>query len=420
MESIKVYNEDNLPTIDYNQLEDLQGDLKTIKQTELNKLKKSIMKHGIFLPKFVWKNNGKYWTLDGHQTKKALTELADQYDIPNIPIAKIKAKSKKDAIEKLLIINSRYGKINRQTELLEIFDFKKIDKLVNEIEIPELNIELLLGEETIEDDELPKEVNSITQLGDLWELGRHRLLCGDTTKSEDIKKIMNNQCADMIFTDPPFGIMYLPETSKRKNMGYLKSDTKDRPIYKKFIYESMESMIGALKEGGVFYIFVGYTFMGDIIDNIYQFNCIPRNLLIWQKGPNLRKYIQDYIPDCEPFVYGWKRGKKRYLNFGNQEHASTTWKIHYTPSKKMQHPTQKPVELCKNGIINSSKKGEIVIDFFLGSGSTLIAAEITNRICYGIDLDVRYCDVIVNRYKNWCIANDKEYIIKRNGKKIDL
>ncbi len=123
METIKVYNEDNLPTIEYTLLTDFQGDLKTIKQSELNKLKNSILKHGIFLPKFVWKSRDIYWTLDGHQTKKALSELAKDYTVPGIPIVRIKAKSKKDAMEKLLVINSRYGKINRKTELLEIMDF---------------------------------------------------------------------------------------------------------------------------------------------------------------------------------------------------------------------------------------------------------------------------------------------------------
>ncbi len=144
MNEIKVDNPNGLPTIDYHELEDLQMDLKTIGREELNKLKNSIIKHGIFLPKFVWENKGKYWTLDGHQTKKALESLSTEYKIPKIPIVKINAKNRQDAVEKLLIINSRYGRYNVGTFLLdeiEIPDF---------IEIPELG---LVTQHLLSDDE---------------------------------------------------------------------------------------------------------------------------------------------------------------------------------------------------------------------------------------------------------------------------
>ncbi len=139
MSKIKVDNSNGLPTIDYHELEDLQMDFKTIGREELNKLKNSIIKHGVFLPKFVWENKGKYWTLDGHQTKKALMELESEYDIPEIPIVKVKAKSKKDAIEKILIINSRYGKINNRTDIFNVMDID-LTEIESLIVIPEIKI----------------------------------------------------------------------------------------------------------------------------------------------------------------------------------------------------------------------------------------------------------------------------------------
>lgn len=201
---IKVDNPNQLPTIKYSELEDLQMDFKTIGREELNKLKNSIIKHGIFLPKFVWENKNIYWTLDGHQTKKALIELESEYEIPKIPIIMIKAKSKKDAIEKILIINSRYGKINKKTELFEYYDFK-FEDLIDEIEIPELQLESILQEDTEQDDVIPDEVDAITQSGDLWELGRHRVLCGNSFDKDDLDKLMINKI-DMVFTDPPYGM----------------------------------------------------------------------------------------------------------------------------------------------------------------------------------------------------------------------
>ena len=137
--AIKVFNPNGLPTIKHTELVDLQGDFKNITQREIEKLQNSILKHGIFLPKFVWEDAGVYWTLDGHQTKKALQGLEADYQVPEIPIVKVEAKDKVDAIEKLYIINSRYGKINAESDFVimnEIYD----ELLTDIIEIPELNL----------------------------------------------------------------------------------------------------------------------------------------------------------------------------------------------------------------------------------------------------------------------------------------
>jgi len=138
--NIKIYNPNNLPTIPYAKLEDFQRDLKKrITEEALDKLKKSILKHGIFVPKFVYKENGQYLTMDGHQTKKALISLeVDGYEIPEIPIVEIQAKDRKDAAEKLLQINSRYAEMNPETTFFE--DFELDLDILEDIEIPELKV----------------------------------------------------------------------------------------------------------------------------------------------------------------------------------------------------------------------------------------------------------------------------------------
>jgi len=145
---IRVYNPNHLPTIPYSKLENLQGDLKRLSEEDLDKLKASILKHGIFVPKFVWSQDEKYWTMDGHQTKKALTSLhIDGYTIPDIPIVEIEAEDFQDAAEKLLQINSRYGKIEKKTGFFDLYDLDL--SLLDQVEIPEL--EDLLGDEQPEE-----------------------------------------------------------------------------------------------------------------------------------------------------------------------------------------------------------------------------------------------------------------------------
>lgn len=192
---IKVLNPNNLPTVNYKDLVDIQGDLKMIDRKALEKLKNSIKKHGVFVPKFVWKDEDRFYIIDGHQTKKALEELEKEgYEIPEIPYVEVEARNKKDAADKLLQINSRYGKINPNTTFFKVFDLEP--EIVEAIEIPELVWEEgdeNIKEGLIEDDEIPIDAETRCKYGDLWELGEHRLLCGDATKREDVERLMGGR-----------------------------------------------------------------------------------------------------------------------------------------------------------------------------------------------------------------------------------
>lgn len=411
---IKVDNPNGLPTINYYELEDLQGDLKTITNEELGKLKASIIKHGIFLPKLVWYNQSKYWTLDGHQTKKALKSLSDDYDIPKIPIVKIKATSKKNAIEKILIINSRYGKINRQTELLGFYEFE-LDDLIDEIEIPELKIEILLQGETAEDDEVPEEIEPITQPQDIWELGQHRILCGNI--KTDIEKLMGNNKIDCLITDPPYNVNY---SSKNELLNLWDNGNRlETPIqndhinpekYQDFVIHWFGEIEQVMADYNSIYIFGNYKSLIKLYD-IKTFKI--SNMLVWKKN-SLILGRMDYNGQHEFICYGWIKHHKWY----GMHNQSTVFEYN-KPVKSKYHPTMKPVELLEHLLLNSSQPQQECLDAFMGSGSTLIACEKHNCICYGMELDPHYCDITVQRYKNWCIANGKTYIIKRNGKLIE-
>ena len=170
---IIVNNSNHLPTTSYKNLKDLQGDLKTLSKENLEKLKQSILKHGIFIPKFVWiQNNKNYWIEDGHQTIKALAALEkEDYTIPDIPYVKVECNNKKDAAEKLLQINSRYGIINPETTFFEDFDIDL--SFIENIEIPELDIKLEELEPEIVEDEVPEPpTEPLSKTGDLWLCGR--------------------------------------------------------------------------------------------------------------------------------------------------------------------------------------------------------------------------------------------------------
>jgi len=246
--------------------------------------------------------------------------------------------------------------------------------------------------------EVPKEPES--KLGEIYQLGPHRLMCGDSTKKEDIEKLMDGKKADVVFTDPPYGILYIPENKKLASLGYLKSDTKDANKFKDFVDSLVGSIIYLLKDGGVYYIFMSWEFMGDIVNKLKELNADGHNLLVWDRVKvHFRSYPQDYIPNCEFFLYGWKKGKNRVKNFKTGLEHTTIWRYETLRSKEMVHTTEKPVALAKNAIMKSSKRDDIIVDLFGGSGSTLMAAEEANRICYMMEFDPKYCDVIRNRYE---------------------
>ena len=239
-----------------------------------------------------------------------------------------------------------------------------------------------------------------TEPGDVYVIdGRHRVMCGDSTKGEDVGRLMAGEKADMVFTDPPYGIEYIPENEGLASLGGLESDTKDFEVFRDFIINTVKQIYNHLRDGGCYYIFMGFEQMESVLYSIRMHDMKPYSLICWdRRTPVLRSYPQDYIPQTEWFVYGWKRGANRERP-GNGENQTTLWSFTTEKAAEMVHTTQKPISLPTNAILNSSNAKDIITDYFLGSGTTLIAADQLGRTCYGMEIDPRYCDVIIERFR---------------------
>lgn len=240
-------------------------------------------------------------------------------------------------------------------------------------------------------------------LGDLFEIGEHRLLCGDSTDSDAVAKLMDGQKADMVFTDPPYNVNYEGGSKKRDAI----ENDKINNFYQ-FLYNAYINCFLIMKEGSPIYVahseLERINFTLAFVDAGFKFSSI----IIWVKNNSTFSMNKDYKWKHEPIIYGWKQGKERIWKSDNKQ--DTIWNIN-RPSRSEEHPTMKPIELCEKAIKNSSIINALIYEPFTGSGSTMVAAHQLNRKCYGMELDPKYCQVIVDRM----IKLDPTLVIKRNG-----
>ncbi len=270
----------------------------------------------------------------------------------------------------------------------------------------------------IEEDEIPavdESIEPITKPGDLWILGRHRLLCGDSRIFASVEKLMNGTRADMLLTDPPYNVAYQGKTTAGLK---IENDDLSEEDFMKLLDLSFGAADKVLKDGAAFYIWHpdsgGLNFRLACKNTGWKI----RQCLIWVKNSfvlgrqdyqwkhepclygckNGERYFaeEDYRQDHEPCLYGWTEGAAHY--FTTDRKKSTVLEYN-KPTKNGDHPTMKPVGLLAKQVANSSRVDEIVLDLFGGSGSTMIACEKLNRICYMMELDPKYCDVIVRRWE---------------------
>lgn len=234
--------------------------------------------------------------------------------------------------------------------------------------------------------------------GDIWHLGNHRLMCGDSTLKEDVEKLMNGEKADMVFTDPPYGVAYAGGHNKKKRSG-IENDKLQGDDLTNLFYKSLNNAVLKSKENCAFYIWYAN---GKAVETFKSFANLPltvRAVLCWYKVKSgLGAFMSQYIPNYEPCIYAFKTGHSPKW-FGPST-EKTVWELK-KESKNEFHPTQKPVELSTRAITNSSENNDIVLDLFLGSGATLIGCENTGRRCYGMELDEHYCSVIIKRWQDF-------------------
>ena len=236
--------------------------------------------------------------------------------------------------------------------------------------------------------------NPITRPGDVWILGKHRVMCGDSTSVDDLGKLTEGQLADMWLTDPPYNVAYEGGTKEKL---IIKNDSMGDDQFRQFLRDAYTAADMVMKPGAVFYIWhadsEGYNFRGAAKDAGWA----VRQCLIWKKS-SLVLGRQDYQWQHEPCLYGWKDGASHVWAADRKQ---TTVLEFDKPSRNGEHPTMKPVALFEYQMLNNTKGGDIVLDSFGGSGTTLIAAEKNGRIARIMELDQKYCDVIVKRWQDF-------------------
>lgn len=378
--------------------------LKDANKRDVTKLKNAMKKRGWTSPVFTWNS----FVVDGTGRRKAVVELLEEgYTFPQgIPYVEVEAKDMAEAKQLALDFSSQHGYITKDSFLEYTADF--------EVDFETMQIAGFDKDKFIEtnegDDDVPDvatEGAPLTSLGDVYELGAHRVMCGDATKLEDVEKLMNGRKADSWITDPPYNVAYEGGT---KDALTIQNDSMEDGKFLTFLTDAFVNAVTHLKAGGTFYIWhadsEGYNFRAACKAAALTI----RQTLIWNKS-QLVMGRQDYQWKHEPCLYGWKDGA---AHLWNADRTQTTVLEFDKPSTNKIRPTMKPVELISYQITNNTKGEDIVLDTFLGSGTTLIAANKLGRVCYGMELDEKYVDVIITRY----CEHTGNFNIKRNGKNI--
>jgi DNA modification methylase len=399
--------------IDWRGLKELQllSDGRSLKRTDDDKilnLAESLMRFGLVNTLQVWFDaDGDCYCFDAHHRKKAL-EVVEEVgvEIPPLPATRCLAKDKLEA-KKLLITKESSASWVDVEVIPEYMREVGLDLNIaaRTIDLPQFEWgELDEFKETEEEkrkaDAVPAvDGKTVVRLGDLIEMGAHRLLCGDSTKAEDVEMLMGGEKADMVFTDPPYGVNYDGGTTKRE---ILKGD------HNTDLYGSVCDMsYKYTHESAALYLWHASASVANaIIKSGYEIRCE----VIWNKNQaQFGALSAQYKQKHEPAYYCYKKGKT--VNWTGPSNEVTVWDVDRA-NKNEFHPTQKPVQLAVRAINNHNVK--IILDFFLGLGSTLIAAEKTGRRCYGMEIAPAYCQVTTQRYVDFTGRDE----LKINGENV--
>ena len=399
MKFIKKKIVDLIPA-DYNPRKDLKpGD------PDYEKLKHSMKEFGYVDP-IIW-NQQTGRVVGGHQRLKILQDEGikeAECVVVNLDEEKEKALN--------IALNKISGDWDKDKLALLMTDLQASDLDVSLTGFDENEISDLLGtaDDTHDDDfavdsELDKP--TFSQPGDLWHLGKHTLLCGDATKTESYQKLLGDHKVNLVLTDPPYNVDYSSKAGKIKN------DHQTDDKFYQFLLAAFQNTNQAMANDASIYVFhadtEGLNFRRAFQDaGFYLSGCC-----IWKKQ-SLVLGRSPYQWQHEPVLYGWKKDGKHEWYTGRKE--STIWEFD-RPKQSKEHPTMKPIPLLAYPIMNSTMSNCTVLDPFGGSGSTLIACEQTNRICYMMELDPKYCDVIINRYIEQ-VDSDQKVSVERDGKSI--
>ena len=420
------------------QIEGVPANPRQINKDDYQKLITSLQEDSEFMehkPLHVYKQGEKYIVLGGNMRLRALREL----EWEEVPVTIYKPETPVDVLRRRVIVdNTNYGG----------YDFDLLANEWTEYDLEEWGIDLpddwLQEENEIIEDEAPEvdeKEPAKSKRGEVYQLGNHRVMCGDSTDADDVAMLMNGKLADLVVTDPPYNValQMSAEEGKIRNrrkdeLGVANDEMSDKDFLL-FLTDAFGVMKTNMKDGGSYYIWhadtEGYNFRKAMKDNGF----VLRQNLIWVKD-RIVFGRQDYQWMHEPCLYGWKDGAAHYFvdertnrtvyedkpdikdmkkdelmeivkKMWSGEYPKTTVLHEDKPNRSEEHPTMKPIKLLAKQIQNSSRLDELVLDIFLGSGSTLIAAEQTGRVCFGMELDEKYVDVIRKRYAKFISPTDE-------------
>lgn len=303
---------------------------------------------------------------------------------------------------------------NRSSELAEwdldvlpdlLLSLQQEDFDLSSIGFDEKDLDIFIPEEIEEGktdpDAVPENVETRCKPGDLWIMGNHRLLCGDSTNIQHVDRLMNGEKADMVFTDPPYGVSYTKKTKEvfgSTEYTEIENDDKSGDELKDFFRSAFSVLRNTMTDSCSYYVCSPQGGDSEMMMMMMRENDMKcRHQIIWVKdAPVFSMGRLDYDYKHEPILYGWTK-RHEFKRKGSQD--KSVWEFKRTENKL--HPTMKPVELIENAILNSTGSKALVLDVFLGSGSTLIACEKTKRNCYGMEIDPHYCDVILKRWEDF-------------------
>ena len=375
----------NVEYIPVGQLKPYEKNARKHAEYDVGQIAESIEQYGFNDPIGIWGKDN--IIVEGHGRLLAAKKLG-MTEVPCIRLDDLTDEQRRE-----------YAIMHNKTAELSTWDFDLLAAEIPELDFSGFDIDWGLPadeEETeIVEDEAPEvdeESEPITKLGDIWQLGRHKLICGDSTDKATVERLMDGKKANLCVTDPPYNVNYEGKTEEKLKIG---NDSMSNEEFENFLTSSFLVINDILLEGGCFYVWHAFRSQREFENALDNVGLQVRQQLIWVKN-SMVLGRQDYQWRHEPCFYGWKEGTHDWYS----DRKQTTVLEFDRPTANKEHPTMKPIALIAYQIKNSSKKDEIVFDGFGGSGSTLIACEQTGRKCYTCELDPKYCDVILKRYEN--------------------
>lgn len=410
------------------ELHELPGNPRTIKKDQFEKLKKSIKDNADYFearPIILSNRTGKLVIIAGNQRYKSAKAIG-MTEVPTILLEGLSEEREREIVIRDNVENGDWDMDALANE------WNAQDLLDWGVELPELEAMTEVVEDT------PPEVNEeeepMTKLGQIWRLGNHRLMCGDSTKADQVAELMGGELADLLVTDPPYNVNYgaqkaptMKKLHHRTDGLRVANDNMESSAFQQFLRDAYSAADSAMKQGAAWYIWHASAEVKNFTEALEETEWQLRQIIIWAKD-RLSMGLQDYQWRHEPCLYGWKSGAGHYFRdirtettvfddekpidelsnkelkelVRNYRQAVPTSIIRENkPSKSEEHPTMKPVKLIARLVANSSREGEAVLDIFGGSGTTMIACEQLGRSCYMMELDPHYADVIIERWQNF-------------------